>query len=277
MAEHSRAEFDASYQEGTPAWDIGRPQPAFVRLVDAGEVRGRVLDVGCGTGEHALLAAGRGLEATGIDAAPTAIRLAREKAARRSLDARFEVWDALDLPTFGEQFDTVLDCGPFHVLDDDDGARFVAGLGAIVVPGGRYFLLCFSDKQPSDWGPRRIRQEELLNSFAVGWRIDSIEDTVLEPTWDPEGARSWLAALTSVLLRGSEPSRPTTRTFFHGSCGWHGGLAPDLTLTDWQNCCLSSERNLRAPSLAVCLQTIPVCRTASGSGQTVLLGRDWSS
>jgi SAM-dependent methyltransferase len=198
VAEHSRAEFDASYQEGTPAWDIGRPQPAFVRLVDAGEVRGRVLDVGCGTGEHALLAAGRGLEATGIDAAPTAIRLAREKAAQRSVHARFEVWDALDLPTLGEQFDTVLDCGLFHVLDDDDRARFVVSLSAIVVPGGRYFLLCFSDQQPGDWGPRRIRQEELLHSFAVGWRIDSIEDTVLEITLDTEGARSWLAALTRL-------------------------------------------------------------------------------
>lgn len=198
MAEHSQFEFDASYQEGTPPWEIGRPQPAFARLVDADEVRGRVLDVGCGTGEHALLAAGRGLEATGIDASPTAIRLAREKAERRSLDAHFEVWDALDLPAFGEQFDTVLDCGLFHVLDDIDRERFVSSLSAIMEPGGRYFLLCFSDKQPGDWGPRRVRQDELLLSFTVGWRIDSIEETTLELTWDTEGARAWLAALTRI-------------------------------------------------------------------------------
>jgi cyclopropane fatty-acyl-phospholipid synthase-like methyltransferase len=144
------------------------------------------------------MAAGRGLEATGIDAAPTAIRLAREKATRRSIDARFEVWDALDLPAFGEQFDTVLDCGLFHVFDDADRERFVASLSAVVALGGRYFLLCFSDKQPGDWGPRRIRQDGLQHCFAVGWRIDSIEDTVLEVTFAPEGARSWLAALTKV-------------------------------------------------------------------------------
>jgi SAM-dependent methyltransferase len=191
-------DFDAIYQDTSPPWDIGRPQSAFVRLLDAGEIRGRVLDVGCGTGEHALMAAAGGLETTGIDAAPTAIGLARDKAAHRSILARFEVWDALDLPAFGEQFDTVLDCGLFHVFEDDDRARFVASLGAVVVTGGRYFMLCFSDKQPGDWGPRRIHQDELCRCFADGWRVDSIEDVVLEITLSPEGAQSWLARFTKV-------------------------------------------------------------------------------
>ena len=61
-------ELDASYA-GTPPWDIGRPQPAFLALAEAGTIRGRVLDVGCGTGEHSLMAASMGLEATGIDSA----------------------------------------------------------------------------------------------------------------------------------------------------------------------------------------------------------------
>ncbi len=38
-----------------PPWDIGRPQPAFVALAEAGAIRGRVLDVGCGTGELVLM------------------------------------------------------------------------------------------------------------------------------------------------------------------------------------------------------------------------------
>ena len=50
-----------------PPWDIGRPQPAFLGLARAGLIRGRVLDAGCGTGEHTLMAAGLGLDATGAD------------------------------------------------------------------------------------------------------------------------------------------------------------------------------------------------------------------
>ena len=189
-------DFDTSYRTGTPPWDIGRPQAAFVGLLEAGEVRGHVLDVGCGTGEHALMVAAAGFVAMGVDAAPTAIGLARGKAAQRALEVRFEVGDALDLSGLATQFDTVLDCGLFHVFDDDDRARFVASLGGVVVPGGRYVMLCFSDKQPGDWGPRRVRQDEIRHSFADGWRVDSIEDAVLEITISPEGAQAWLAVCT---------------------------------------------------------------------------------
>jgi 2-polyprenyl-3-methyl-5-hydroxy-6-metoxy-1,4-benzoquinol methylase len=87
-------EFDEVYA-GTPPWDIGRPQPVFLRLAEAGDIQGRVLDAGCGTGEHVLMAAERGLDATGIDAAPRAIAAAQRKAAERGLTARFLVWDAL--------------------------------------------------------------------------------------------------------------------------------------------------------------------------------------
>jgi SAM-dependent methyltransferase len=189
-------EFDSAYVEGTPPWDIGRPQAPFVRLADTGEVRGRVLDVGCGTGEHALMAAAKGLESTGIDTAPTAIQRAQEKAVQRSLTARFEVWDALDLPALGEQFDTVLDCGLFHILDDHERERYIDSLAAVVPPGGRYHMLCFSDGQPGDWGPRRVTQAEIRTAFSGRWEIETIEPTVIDLTWDPAGALAWHVTAT---------------------------------------------------------------------------------
>lgn len=190
-------DFDALYA-ATPPWDIGRPQPAFLRLAEAGSWRGRVLDVGCGTGEHALLAASLGLDATGIDAAPAAIDLAKRKAAARGLRARFIVGDALQLPALGERYDTVLDCGLFHVFDDGDRALFVASLRAALQPGGRYHLLCFSERQPGDGGPRRVRQEEIRASFADGWQVESIEPARIDVNVNPEGVHAWLATICRV-------------------------------------------------------------------------------
>ena len=109
--------FDSAYI-GTPPWDIGRAQPAIAELAESGSFVGRVLDVGCGTGEHALLAAAMGLDATGIDSSPRAIALAREKAEARRLRARFLVGDALELGSLGESFETLVDSGVFHVFDD---------------------------------------------------------------------------------------------------------------------------------------------------------------
>jgi len=179
-------DFDASYASETPpAWDIGRPQPAFDRLAKAGNLVGSVLDAGCGTGEHALLAASLGHEVVGVDLSAKAIELAMTKAATGGVEARFLVADALRLVDLGEQFDTVLDCGLFHVFDDDERERYVDSLAAVVSPGGRYHMLCFSDRQPGDWGPRRVTRDELRAAFGEGWEVESIEPTVIDLTWDP--------------------------------------------------------------------------------------------
>lgn len=188
-------DFNEMYS-GTPPWDIGRPQRAFAELADRGAITGHVLDVGCGTGEHALMAAGLGLPALGVDAAPAAIEIARRKAADRGAEVRFAVHDALRLAELGEKFGTVIDSGLFHVFGDDDRARYVDSLRAVIPSGGRYFMLCFSDRQPPGYGPRRITEDEIRTSFADGWRVDAIDAVTLEVTIDPEGVRAWRAEIT---------------------------------------------------------------------------------
>jgi SAM-dependent methyltransferase len=194
-------DFDALYA-GTPPWDIGRPQPAFLALAEAGAITGRVLDVGCGTGEHALLAAGLGLEATGVDVAAAAIAAARAKAVGRGLRARFLVWDALRLADLDQRFDTVLDSGLFHVLEDDDRPAYVASLAAVTLVGGRCHLLCFSDRQPGIFGPRRVTQDELRASFARGWRVEAIEPATIDSLGGRGAAQAWLATMTRVEAAG---------------------------------------------------------------------------
>jgi cyclopropane fatty-acyl-phospholipid synthase-like methyltransferase len=190
----NRVDFDAAYT-GTPPWDIGRPQPAIERLAADGMLRGTVLDAGCGTGEHALMAASLGLRAVGVDASPRAITRAEGKAAERGLDVRFVVGDALDLSSLGESFETVIDSGLFHVFDDADRARYVDSLRSVVPQGGRAFVLCFSDRVPGTMGPRRITEREIRTSFADGWEVASIEITPMQVLFGPGSIPAWLAVV----------------------------------------------------------------------------------
>ena len=191
--------WDDSYAGDVPApWDIGRPQPAFLRLAEQGLLAGRVLDSGCGTGEHTLLAAAHGADATGVDVSGLAIRRARDKAAERGLVARFEVGDALRLADLGLTFDVIIDSGVFHVIDDEDRVRYVASLASVLRPGGHCYLACFSDRQPGTWGPRRVSQDELRAAFSRGWTVASIEAATFEVNEARIGVSSvqaWLAVL----------------------------------------------------------------------------------
>ena len=189
--------FEAAYRGLAPPWDIGRPQPALSALAQTGVLVGPVLDIGCGTGEHALMAAELGLEAVGIDASPTAVAIAQRKAAERGLEVDFLVADALDLAGMGRRFGTVLDSGLFHTLSDLERARYEAELREILVPGGRYVMLAFSDRQPGLGGPRRLSEAEIRAVFDVGWRIETIERARMETNL-PGTIEAWLVSIIRV-------------------------------------------------------------------------------
>jgi cyclopropane fatty-acyl-phospholipid synthase-like methyltransferase len=198
----SQKEFEDLYATGAPKkWDIGRPQPAFTALAESGAITGRVIDVGCGTGEHVLMLAARGFDVTGVDASVTAIEMATAKARDRGLTAPFVTHDALRLTDLDQQFDTVLDSGLFHVFLDGDRPKFAAQVHAILRPGGHYYLLCFSDKQAppaAARGPRRVSREEITQAFTDGWQINSIQESRYLTTDMPEGAFAWMSDITRL-------------------------------------------------------------------------------
>jgi len=188
--------FNSAYL-GNPPWDIGRPQHEFVRLANEGSVKGDVVDLGCGTGENAMLFASSGSRVLGIDSAPLAIAKAKAKARLRRSSAEFLVADALNLPTLKRTFDSATDCGLFHTFSDRERLLFARGLGETLRPRGRYFMLCFSDREPNDWGgPRRVTKDEIVQTFANGWRVDSIKAARFESANLGGGGHAWLASLT---------------------------------------------------------------------------------
>lgn len=193
--------FEQMYQGQAP-WDTGRPQPTIVKLAEAGQIRGSVLDVGCGTGENLLYLAARGHEAWGIDFVPLVIERAKAKATQNGLAVNFLVGNALELNKLGRQFDTVIDCGLFHTFTDEERPVFVQSLSEVVRPTGALFLLCFSDQQPGTEGPRRISQQEIRDAFHEGWKVEQIKPTHFEAiprpdgvTVGPDGPKAWLATI----------------------------------------------------------------------------------
>jgi len=279
--------FDSAYRGGRPPWDIGRPQKEFVELVRRGEITGPVLDIGCGTGEHALFFAKEGHEVWGVDSSPLAIERAKAKAAERGLRVHFLVLDALhmselirnfdsrresaeqvpdeektselfstgrepvpdqektselfstgrepvpdqektselfstgresaepvpdeektselfstgrepvpDQEKTAELFSTATDSGLFHTLSDEDRPVFVRNLAAVLRPGGKYFMLCFSELEPPGYGPRRVTQQEIRDCFLDGWTINSIRPATFESNTRREGPKAWLSSIT---------------------------------------------------------------------------------
>jgi SAM-dependent methyltransferase len=191
--------WDASYHDGPAPWDIGRPQPAIVRLAGEGAFAGAILDAGCGTGENALHVASLGLRVVGVDVAETALSIAREKAAGRGIDADFVIADALRLDGLGRVFETVLDCGLFHTFDGDERRDYVAGLASVTSRGGHLYVLCFSDVGP-DTGPHPISQEELRAAFdrSGGWSVGSVSPERIQTRFDAQGAPAWLARIERI-------------------------------------------------------------------------------
>jgi len=183
-----------------PPWDVGRPQPAFVELVRVGELsRGRVLDVGCGTGENALYLAGNGFSVIGVDLSNRAIGVARAKVAERKLKADFQIGNALSLDFKNGFFDNVIDSGLFHTFSDDDRPSYAREIARVLALRGRYFMLCFSEKEPPGWGgPRRVTREEIETTFTPLFNINYIRDASFATRIHNNGGKAYLISATKI-------------------------------------------------------------------------------
>ncbi len=185
---------DAYKDEGFAPWDIGRPQKAVVELEEAGEIQGSILDIGCGTGENSLFLASRGHEVWGIDLVGAAIERAKAKAKERGLEATFKVHSAFKLDLLGRKFDSAIDCGMFHSLDNDERVCFTDNLRAVLKSGGTYHMLCFSEKAPP-YGPRHLSQAEIRSVFHDGLMVKRIRTAYFETKFGEDVVPAWLTTV----------------------------------------------------------------------------------
>jgi SAM-dependent methyltransferase len=132
---------------GTPDWGIGNYEHTAAQLLPAARVvvdraalaRGeRVVDVGCGTGNAALLAAAHRARVTGVDPSPRLLEVAREQAAARGLDATFALGEAASLPLEDGAADVVLSV--FGVIFAPDAPAAAGEMARVTTPTGRIVL-----------------------------------------------------------------------------------------------------------------------------------------
>ncbi|MGQ5640883.1 MULTISPECIES: class I SAM-dependent methyltransferase [unclassified Streptomyces] len=180
------------YREDTPdalptPWDIGRAQSALVALEDAGQIKGEVIDVGCGLGDNAIFLASRGYRVTGVDGSANAIDECRKRARVQGVDIEFAVADAATLDGFEDRFDTVVDSALYHCLNEENQRKYVAALHRATKPGARLHLFCFAKELPSAFPVlQRISEQNLRETVGKLWDITSIKPALYDTSLTPE-------------------------------------------------------------------------------------------
>ncbi len=203
VLDEAREHFEAVYRRSAP-WDIGRPQPAMLALIDEFPPSGAVLDAGCGTGELAIALAKQGLTVTGVDFAEAAIAQARQKAAAAGPDiggrVEFKVGDALRPSQLKKRFGAVVDSGFYHQLGREERETFVQELAASLESGGRYYLLGFAFDSPFPHAPRQVRESELREMFTAGrgWRVLALRPAQFLNRAAPNGVPALAACFERV-------------------------------------------------------------------------------
>jgi len=128
-------------------WNVGEYEHIAAQLLPAAQVvidhaapRGdeHLVDIGCGTGNAALLAAERGARVTGIDPAQRLLEVAGAEAAARGVDARFLCGEASRLPLADSTAEAVVSV--FGAIFDSDARCAAAEMARIATSGGRIVL-----------------------------------------------------------------------------------------------------------------------------------------
>jgi len=194
-------DFDPAYRGETtefgvgvrPPWSLGEPQPEIAALIDQGKIKGDVLDAGCGEAAFALHMAALGHNAVGLDASPTAIKLAKQHAAAQGLtNVTFDVADISDFtsyPTGTEgRFNTIVDSTLFHSMPVELREGYQRSIVRAAAPGASYYVLVFA--KTGDGGPANpVTESELRDVVSKYWVIDEIRPARIHGNFAEAGGR----------------------------------------------------------------------------------------
>lgn len=198
-------------------WGVGHYETTAAQLLPAAAVAveraapqpgERVVDIGCGTGNAALLAAARGARVTGVDPAHRLLEVARQRAEADGVDATFVAGDASALPVGDATAEIIMSV--FGVIFAPDALAAASEMARVVGPTGRIILTAWMPDGPivSCVG---VLQEAVTRALGAqpspagfAWHDRSALDRLLGPhgftvaiseealTYTAPSARAWL-------------------------------------------------------------------------------------
>jgi cyclopropane fatty-acyl-phospholipid synthase-like methyltransferase len=161
-------DWNERYAENNAPWDTGQPSSELRRILQQHEIpRGRVLELGCGTGTNAVFLAQQGFEVTAVDISALAIERARVKAAEAGVNVTLATADLIELPDLGPAFPFVFDRGVYHTVRREALDGFLETLARVSAPGGMYLTLAgnANEVRPDEEGPPRVSAETICREM----------------------------------------------------------------------------------------------------------------
>ena len=159
-------DWESCYLKNDFPWDKGAPSPGLVDFLanEHALERGSVCVPGCGTGHDVREWAKSGFAATGVDIAPTAMELARQRTSEAKLEASFLVADFLnDRPE--TSFDWVFEHTLFCAIQPEERDSYVDAVHRWLRPGGDYLAVYYLIED-EDGPPFPSTREEILQRFS---------------------------------------------------------------------------------------------------------------
>jgi len=126
--------------------------PELLEFIGEHEL-GRVIDIGCGTGTNVITLAKAGWKVTGVDFAPRAVKLARQKLKQAGVQAELLVRDATKLEGIDGSFDLAFDLGCFHTIPQNGKTEYLRQLDRILAQNGFWLMYGFLKADPLHAGP----------------------------------------------------------------------------------------------------------------------------
>ncbi|MCI0549341.1 MAG: methyltransferase domain-containing protein [Anaerolineae bacterium] len=162
---------------GQPKWDTGISPPELLDFIEK-HTPARAIDIGCGTGTNVITLARAGWQVTGVDFAPRAIRLAKQKLESNRTQADLRVGDATNLKSVNGPYELALDIGCFHSVQKHGKAKYLKQLIRILAPNGFWLMYGFFKPDPNHAGTGLVQADlDMISSqLTLISRRDGFDD-----------------------------------------------------------------------------------------------------